>query len=328
MGHVTHNCGGERSQAGSLLRTTLLLGSVVVLFASGCSTEKWQQVSTGVGVSLYDIWGPGDGTAYIVGPSGTMLRYDGHAVSAMTGPTSAILNSVSGTAADDLYVTSWDSSGMGSVYHYDGQTWTNLYPTGFSCTRPQVWVRARNDVYVGTGHALMHYDGATWTTPLVSGSVDPYTPVAAFAVAPLDATRVAAVGGVGLVAVCDTGGCDVLPQVTQQALEAAWGAGDGRVFVGGGDFDAPRGDMIVCDGSACITQGHITDKILFSISGCSPSNVYAAAGYQSSGEILHYNGATWTAEDTGALETQFAVWCGTDGLTLSAGESGSLRVAK
>ena len=66
---------------------------------------------------------------------------------------------------------------LGSIWHYDGTTWTEMRPPDGSSAFQAVWGLGPKDVYVGgrtKESALLHYDGQNWTPvldPTVTGTI-------------------------------------------------------------------------------------------------------------------------------------------------------------
>jgi hypothetical protein len=72
------------------------------------------------------------------------------------------LTSVWGFAADDFFV-----SGPGTIYHYDGTAFTQVFLNG--PTIPGMMMGAKNDAWASGGNnTLLHWDGTTWT-PVPTG---------------------------------------------------------------------------------------------------------------------------------------------------------------
>jgi hypothetical protein len=74
------------------------------------------------------LWFAPDGTGWAIAASGSLvgselLRYDGKTWATSSGiPQSAYVTAISGTAANDVWVT----ADAGNVYHYDGASWTAI----------------------------------------------------------------------------------------------------------------------------------------------------------------------------------------------------------
>ncbi len=93
--------------------------------------------------------------------------------SPVASPTTAWLNEVWGSAADDVWVVGGNALEAGSIalLHYDGRAWSSVLPPTRSALYG-VWGFARDDVWaVGGGGVILHFDGRAWapvTSPEVS----------------------------------------------------------------------------------------------------------------------------------------------------------------
>ncbi len=66
------------------------------------------------------IWGSGADDVWVVGSSGTVVRYNGEAWEEIETPFTSRLNSVTGTGPDDVWVGGLENI----IAHYDGTQWT------------------------------------------------------------------------------------------------------------------------------------------------------------------------------------------------------------
>jgi hypothetical protein len=100
----------------------------VILRKSGATLSRVQTpMDPAYQVLLKGVWGMGS-TVYAVGAAGSLLKYDGTSWSASTvpGAMNEILTSISGTAANNLFV----SSLSGAIRRFDGTNWTTVSPFG------------------------------------------------------------------------------------------------------------------------------------------------------------------------------------------------------
>lgn len=123
-------------------------------------------------VSLFGIWGPGDGTLWTVGgdirsssDGAAVFRYDGTTWTEVTLPADAAddiaVYKVWGSAADDV----WFCGVNGLTMHWDGTEFTT-YDTGVTATLFTVNGTGPDDVYMvgGLGNGVIqHWDGTDWT---------------------------------------------------------------------------------------------------------------------------------------------------------------------
>ncbi len=189
-------------------------------------------------VTLYGIWGPGDGTAWAVGgnpdvpaDAARVFHYDGTAWTDAAIPVEAAaqfaLYKVWGAAADDV----WAVGANGIAIHWDGSAWTNVE------TLSLVNLFTVHDGYAvgGTvGGTILRSEGGgtTWTDESpdfalqitgVHGGADPV-----------------AVGSQGSVWLRENGAWtpDPRSKPTYQDLHAVWRDPDGGVWSVGGHISS------------------------------------------------------------------------------------------
>jgi hypothetical protein len=118
---------------------------------------------------LVDVWGSGPDDVWAVGWLGTVLHYDGTAWQLVDVGTTASLNSVRGTAADDVWIV-----GSRIVLHWDGVRWSrvagaperglgNVWPTPEGDT----WVTSSDGTLYRGDSAGWHDDGLVTLEALV-----------------------------------------------------------------------------------------------------------------------------------------------------------------
>jgi hypothetical protein len=112
------------------------------------------------------VWGAGDGTVFVVGALGTVMRYDGSQwTTENVGPQS--ISDVYGFASNDV----WAVGDAGMLFHYDGASWSVVavpanapaLSANVSGNLYAVWGSAADDVFVvGQGGVILHFDGDGW----------------------------------------------------------------------------------------------------------------------------------------------------------------------
>ncbi len=106
------------------------------------------------GNDLEDVWGSGPDDVYAAG-WGALLHYDGNDWSVLRDDGAYF--DIWGSSANDVFVV-----GNDGVLHYDGVQWSSMPSTRRGLEG--VWGFGPDDVFVaGLDGSLMHYDGATWT---------------------------------------------------------------------------------------------------------------------------------------------------------------------
>ncbi len=133
--------------------------------------QRWNRIDTGLrGESLWWVHGVTPSQVYMVGTSGTVLRFDPTTgrTERMQTPGRATLFGVWGMAADDVWAVGGDPAGQtGALWHFDGRAWRDVAlpdNLGASAILYKVWGRARDDVWVvGSNGTTIHWDGRAWS---------------------------------------------------------------------------------------------------------------------------------------------------------------------
>jgi hypothetical protein len=123
--------------------------------------------------SIRAIWLAGDDDGWRIDDGG-LRRWDGGDWKAAVRPPER-LTSIWGAAADDV----WAVGGDGLVMHFDGQRWRQQQLAG-AAALGGVTGRARDDVWVsgfiGGDGFTAHWDGSRWTPRNISPDDKPYDP--------------------------------------------------------------------------------------------------------------------------------------------------------
>lgn len=201
------------------------------------------------------------------------------------------LLSVWGSAPDDVWAAGGQAD-RGLILHNDGAGWS---PVAIDAPAMLTWVYGftAEDIYaVGNQGLAFHYDGSAWTR------IDTGTDLPLYGVWGSSGDDVWIVGGDPSVA---TGAAVVLrgsgeafervavpAELAPNALYKAYGfAADDFIAVGTG------GTVLRFSGGDWWREPTPTEEPLFSLWGRGADDVYAVGG-TASGELLHYDGATWT----------------------------------
>ena len=122
---------------------------------------------TGPALTLSGVFGSAPTDMWAVGDAGTVLHFDGRAVSSVVVPTSANLLDVWGSGPNDV----WLVGTGGTVLHFDGQAFTPI-ASGTTVDLKAVFTARPNDVWIGgDAGTLLHWDGATLSTVPLTGVV-------------------------------------------------------------------------------------------------------------------------------------------------------------
>jgi len=145
-------------------------GSILQLTAT--PVPAFTDLRTGSMATLAGVFGSAPDDMWAVGSAGTVLHFDGRAVSALAVPTTANLLDVWGTGPDDVWIV-----GMGgTVLHWNGQSFTPL-PSGTTVDLKAVFTARADDVWIGgDGGTLLHWNGGAMSAVAVAG-VDPMTAI-------------------------------------------------------------------------------------------------------------------------------------------------------
>jgi len=258
-------------------------------------------------VGIDDLW--------LIGASGTIVRFAGGVWSTVPAPSSA-LSAIWASAANDVLV-----GGPAGPYHWDGAAWTQVPSPASPGGRPvySIWGCAPNDVWV-VGALALHWDGSQLTYP-----TQPILPGYLRAVWGSACNNVwagALIDGSGAGRMMRWDGNNWLDIASQPAERIAgtgpddiWSLGQGQLFhwtgPGAGTLRDSRTLNLFAIGTDAV--GTIDDRQVISIfprSGATsslapaPDEVTAlwgrAAndiwGFGALGFAAHWNGTDWTAE--------------------------------
>jgi hypothetical protein len=110
----------------------------------------------------------GDDDLWLIGASGTIVRFAGGVWSTIPSPPTDALSAIWASASDDVWV-----GGIGGPFHWDGHAWTQTGITSSPSDRVVngLWGCAPNDVWA-VGPVVSRWDGAQWnyvSMPIVPG---------------------------------------------------------------------------------------------------------------------------------------------------------------
>jgi len=99
----------------------IMVITLIVLMASAASAQGvWTAMTSPVTTNLNDVSLLPDGSAWAVGQTGTVLRFDGSTWTAEETPITEDLNAVFGLSGTEV----WTVGNSGAIYAYDGSDWT------------------------------------------------------------------------------------------------------------------------------------------------------------------------------------------------------------
>lgn len=143
------------------------LGPLVLHFDG----EGWTRKATGASGDLWALACFADGTAYMGGEDGLILRYRGGAFEIMETPGTATVFGIWGQSPDDVWAVGGASGGAAGAFAWrlQGDIWTPVdgFPAELGAEEAtwKVFGRAAGDVWiVGTHGITLHYDGQSFTS--------------------------------------------------------------------------------------------------------------------------------------------------------------------
>lgn len=154
----------------------------------------------------------------------------------------------------------------------------------------------------GVGALVAHYDGSVWS------EIDTGSPETFWWTFGLGADNVYFVGEQGTIFHRQGGQVTQMTTPTTETIFGIWGAAPDDLWAVGGEptADPPTTVVLHYDGNEWTdaTPPAATGGALFKVWGTSASDIYACGQM---GVILHYNGSTWEAEESGSTVSLFTV---------------------
>ena len=246
------------------------------------------------GSTLTGVWAAREDDAWAVGAPGTLLHWDGRALTPVTAPTSAPLRSVWGSAGDDVWAAG------DAVAHFDGRAWSNASAPASAWS--SVHGSSPDDVWlVGAAGAAAHFDGTSWTR-VETGVADDLAAVAV--VSPIEAYAAAAHGGAVLR--WDGSSWSVATRLAVRSLLALFAPGPGDVWAAGEPLDGNPSAGAARTSLAHLSQGAWTsvtvpgleNAIFTAVHASSAAGLWVAAMNGSgAGRAAHLDGSGWHVEE-------------------------------
>ncbi len=125
-------------------------------------------------ITLYAVWGAGDGDVFATGSEGRIYHHDGTTWESMSCPTEHDLPDVWGSGPNDVYAVSRErpgQAGEGDILHYDGEAWSVQYSDPANHLY-RIWGTGRGEVLALGDDFIYRYDGAAWRSEPVSWGND------------------------------------------------------------------------------------------------------------------------------------------------------------
>ncbi len=255
--------------------------------------NSWTTMDSGTDIDLRDVWGSTPGDVFALGvysyhstwypgyPAtwvSVIFHYDGSAWSELTRVEEIVQNALWCSSSAGLLAVGDD----GTISHYDGTSWSEM-PSGTENSLHAIWGTSASDVFaVGDGGTVLHYNGSVWSVMANAASntlqfVWGTSPSSVFA------------GGVASGPIHYDGSVWSSPRSGDPGLSGMCGASTALFGVGGSSlwqFDGGAWTEMLCDSHDDVS----------SLWGSSAADVFAVGGgwWNSSGQILHYDGRSWT----------------------------------
>jgi hypothetical protein len=236
----------------------------------------WAKLDSGqISVDLWQVFGFADGTVFLGGSNGTILRYRNGTFEKLPTPSTDIVFGLWGSSPDDVWAVGGQTAGRGFVWRFQGTAFepvAGLPPELDTGTVWKVTGRAANDVWMSCARGLvLHWDGQTLSNERVGKTEE-----ALFSIG-CHADR------------CVTAGSNLANGVLYQHDGATWTSRvptiDGPVWRGVTPMGAHAyvvgafGSVIRLDGSRWASDPHgLTTESLHAAWSDADGNLFAAGG--------------------------------------------------
>ena len=125
----------------------------------------WTRLDTGlVDVDLWQVFGFADGTVFLGGSNGTIVRYRaGEGLTPITTPTTDTVFGLWGSASSDVWAVGGTTTGRAFVWHYTGTAFESVPGVPSDLATGTVWKvtgRTATDVWMSCSKGMvLHWDG-------------------------------------------------------------------------------------------------------------------------------------------------------------------------
>ena len=303
----------------------------------GIGVTQWTPMSGGGDVELVDVWGTGPSDVFAVGSAAdgdaVILHYDGTDWSEQFrreypfGP--ATFNGVWANSPTDVYAAGIlvEENATGSVYHYDGSTWTpmSLPRQGADELLFGVWGLSGTEIFAfgvnqfGFGEyapLIMRYDGTAWQTFAVPAGDMYITDMWG-----TSGSDLYAVGGrfespTQLVMHYDGTSWSVVQEIKAEAgAHAVWSSSATDVLVG-----QTIPPLLHFDGGAWSPMTTPSQSPIYGLWGTAANDVFAVTD----NVILHFDGNGWTSTTPLTPHRLIAVWGSSATDVFAVGKNGTI----
>jgi hypothetical protein len=270
--------------------------------------ECWDLVHHGSSdVTLRGVWAHSEYPVFVVGESGTIIRFDGTEWSKMRSPTDVRLMDVWGSSPENVYAV----GEAGTIIRFDGTQWQTVHRGNLDLALVAMTGFGPDQIFaVGDGGTILRFDGTVWSR------AETGTGAAFFAVWGLDPDHVLAVGEAGLVLRWNGTCWERFFAGTESALYGVWGDSLDRIFLAG-----LAGTVIRFDGSRWLRRPSHQRSDLLAIGG---NGDLPALAVGSLGTALRLERGEWVSEETGCDETLRDVCVTPEGTAFAVGDRGRI----
>lgn len=271
-------------------------------------------IDTGTSTRLRDVFAVHGSRAIIVGDDGLCLSLVGSEVTVVPTGVSGRLTVVHGTSIGAVY-----AAGNGGVFlRFDGQNWSPLPGLG-DVQVTGLFVARGDEIYAGTvERGVLRFDGEGWATEYGDDDRVFYRDV--FALPNGDAWMVAQGTSNGVITHVDAAGRVLhhrIPQVT--TINTVWASAPDDVWAAGQQAGVQH--LLHFDGAQWRVLPSPMTAAAQDMWGSGPEDVFVVGR---DGATAHFDGASWRALDSGTTQHLFAVMGTGPDRVLAGGQNGIL----
>jgi hypothetical protein len=306
--------------------TTTYTFSVYVVGAMSPDNEylRWANLRPASSVTYQGVFGVEANDVWIVGNSGSVLRYDGTNFTASTMGTGN-LNDVWGNSSSNVYAV-----GNTGAFRWDGSSWNPVALSGMQ-TLWDVDGASNSNIAIagmsGGRAAVFTYNGTSWTTTVLPATATGNKVVAYGMWVDRASNFAVATGNAGAIWHRVGGVWSAVASPVTTALQDVWGTSASNIYAVG-----VGGTVLRYDGTSWsrVTVPVSTTPTLWSVFGTSANDIYVGgnnAGAGTNATILRFDGTTWRAETSpsaGANVNAVYVAGGTNGEPFAVGSQGTV----
>lgn len=137
--------------------------------------SAWTKHDTGLtNVDLWQVFGFDDGTVFLGGSNGTILRYRDGTFTPLTTPSPDIVFGLWGSSSTDVWAVGGQTTGRGFVWRLNGDAFEVVPGVPAELETGTVWKvsgRAADDVWMSASKGLvLHWDGTTLANERIGGT--------------------------------------------------------------------------------------------------------------------------------------------------------------